>query len=84
MTMQCRLIKSSNVEASNQPELASALFVSARKGLAAFFTAVNKLFGAEQARKSAIHWIEELESMDWLGDKSRPAPSGRRSPLWTF
>jgi len=32
------------------------------------------LFGAEQARKSALHWIEELELMDW--------PSGDSIPDW--
>ena len=51
---------------------ASSLFFSAVKELAAFFTAVDVLFGTEQARKSANHWIEELELMDWPSDESMP------------
>jgi hypothetical protein len=72
MTVDCQLAKSSNAEASNQPELANVLFISAMKELAAFFIAVKNLFGAEQAFKSAIHWIEELESVDWPTEESRP------------
>lgn len=72
MTVDCQLAKSSNAEASNQPELATVLFISAMKELAAFFIAVKNLFGTEQASQSAIHWIEELESMDWPSDESMP------------
>jgi hypothetical protein len=42
--------------------------------LSAFFAAVNKNFGAEQARKSAIDWLEELEMMDW--------PTSEETPNW--
>lgn len=72
MTVECQLFKSSNAEASNQSELATALFISAMKELAAFFIAVKNLFGAEQASTSAIHWIEELERMDWPTEEYMP------------
>jgi hypothetical protein len=32
--------------------------------LSAFITAVNELFDAEQARRAAEDWIEELAGMD--------------------
>jgi hypothetical protein len=70
--MDRQLAKSRNAEASHQPELANVLFISAMKELAAFFIAVKNLFGAEQASQSAIHWIEELESMDWPTEQSMP------------
>ena len=44
------------------------------KELWAFIRAVQKLVSAEQARQSALHWIEELELMDW--------PSGESIPDW--
>jgi hypothetical protein len=79
MTVDCQLAKSSNAEASNQPELATVLFISAMKELAAFFIAVKSLFGAEQASQSDIHWIEVLESMDWPSDE--PMPNWRQVTL---
>ena len=48
--------------------------ILAEKELSAFITAVDKLFGAAQARQSALHWIEELEIMDW--------PFGETIPAW--
>lgn len=55
-------------------QLANGFVVLAEKELSAFISAVDKLFGAEQARESALDWIEELELMDW--------PSGESSPDW--
>src|SRR5882762_9199207 len=55
-------------------QLANGFLVLAEKELSAFISAVHKLFGAEQARQSALHWIEELELMDW--------PSGESIPDW--
>jgi hypothetical protein len=55
-------------------QLANGFLVQAEKELSAFISAVNKLFGAEQARQSALDWIEELELMDW--------PSGESIPDW--
>jgi hypothetical protein len=45
-------------------QLADGFLILAEKELSAFIRAVDKLFGAEQARQSARHWIEELERMD--------------------
>jgi len=55
-------------------QLANGFLVLAEKELSAFVGAVDKLFGAEQARLSALDWIEELELMDW--------PSGESVPDW--
>src|SRR5229473_404439 len=66
---------STNSETDRSIQLASRFLVLAEKELAAFVSAVHKLFGAEQARKSALDWIEELELMDW--------PSGESIPDWS-
>jgi hypothetical protein len=55
-------------------QLASGVLILAEKELSAFIRAVDKLFGAEQARQSALDWIEELGCMDW--------PSGESIPDW--
>jgi hypothetical protein len=41
------------------------LLASAERELSAFVGAVNQLFDAEQGRKAAKSWIEELELTDW-------------------
>src|SRR3984957_10086158 len=55
-------------------QLASGVLILAEKELSAFIRAVDKLFGAEQARQSALDWIEELAHIDW--------PSGESIPNW--
>jgi hypothetical protein len=55
-------------------QLADGFLILAEKELSAFIHAVDKLFGPEQARQSALHWIEELERMDW--------PYGESIPDW--
>ena len=55
-------------------QLANGFLILAEKALSAFIGAVDKLFGAEQARQSALDRIEELELMDW--------PSGESIPDW--
>ncbi len=69
MTMQCCL---NIAETGNQSQAKCNLFMSAMKELAAFFTAIDNLFGTEQARRSALNWIEELESIDWQIEDSMP------------
>jgi len=69
MTMQCCL---NIAETGNQSEAKCNFFISAMKELAAFFTAIDNLFGPEQARRSAINWIEELDSIDWQSEGSMP------------
>ena len=56
---------SRNSETDRYIQLANDFLALAEKELSAFIRAVQKLFGAEQARQSALHWIEELERMDW-------------------
>ena len=46
------------------------LLASAERELSAFITAVNNLFGAEQARQAGEDWMEELEQTDFPS----PAP----------
>jgi hypothetical protein len=65
---------SRNSETDPCVQLANGLVVLAEKELSAFISAVDKLFGAKQARQSALDWIEELELMDW--------PSGESIPDW--
>ena len=55
-------------------QVASDFLILAEKELSAFIRAVDQLFGAEQARRSALEWIEELGRMDW--------PSGESIPDW--
>jgi hypothetical protein len=53
---------------------ANGLLILAERELSAFMSAVDKCFGAEQARQSALDWIAELKVMDW--------PSGELVPDW--
>jgi hypothetical protein len=53
-------------------QVASGFLIPAEKELSAFIRAVDKLFGAEQARQSALDWIEELGRMDWPSGESIP------------
>jgi hypothetical protein len=64
---------SRNSETDRYIQLANDFIGLAEKELSAFIRAVQKLFG-EQARQSALHWIEELERIDW--------PSGESIPDW--
>jgi hypothetical protein len=60
-------------------QLANGFLILAEKELSAFISAVDKLLGAEQARQSALDWIEELELMDWPFGES--VPDWRRATL---
>ena|SRR5690348_10899448 len=55
-------------------QLANGFLILAEKELSAFIRAVDELFGTEQARQSALKWIEELGGMEW--------PSGESTPDW--
>ena len=50
------------------------LFPLAEKELSAFVHAVDQLFGSEQAQRSALDWIHEMEVMNW--------PDGEAIPNW--
>jgi len=70
---------SRNAETDRCIQLASGFLVLAEKELSAFVHAVDRLFGPEQARQSALDWIEELERMDWPSGES--IPDFRRATL---
>ena len=63
-----------DAETDRRIQLANDFLILAEKELSAFIRAVDQLFGAEQARQSALDWIEELGRMDW--------PSGESTPDW--
>ena len=65
---------SMDAETERCVQVASDFLILAEKELSAFIRAVDQLFGAEQARRSALEWIEELGRMDW--------PSGESIPDW--
>jgi hypothetical protein len=48
------------------------LFPLAEKELSAFVHAVDQLFGTEQARRSGLAWIHEMEVMNWLDGEAIP------------
>lgn len=49
---------------TNRDPSCTSLMSKAERELGAFMSAVNELYGPEQARISAGDWIDELESMD--------------------
>jgi NAD(P)-dependent dehydrogenase (short-subunit alcohol dehydrogenase family) len=55
-------------------QLTDRFFILAERELSAFISAVEKVFGPEQARRSALDWIEELERINW--------PPGDSVPDW--
>ena len=61
-----------DAESDRNVELARTFLILAEKELSAFICAVDQLFGAEQARQSALDWIEELGRMDWPSGESIP------------
>jgi hypothetical protein len=59
-------------EWKNSPSPADAeLIVIAERELGAFIGAVTELFGPEQARLAAEHWVDEVELMDALPGPAR-------------
>jgi hypothetical protein len=52
-------------ERSRARPMAQLLLASAERELSAFITAVNNLFGVEQARQAGEDWMEELEQTDF-------------------
>jgi len=59
---------------SRAPNDVNYLFALAEKELGSFVHAVEQLFGPEQARRSAVDWIHEMEVMNW--------PVGEAIPNW--
>ena len=54
-----------SISVIDQERLMAQLLASAERELSAFVTANNQLFDAEQGRKAAKSWIEQLERTDW-------------------
>ena len=52
--------------------LVADILMTAEKELAAFYTAVVRRYGREEARRAAYDWIEEMETMDWPVDRAVP------------
>jgi hypothetical protein len=48
------------------------LLRTAERELSAFYTAVVRRYGPEEARRAAYDWIEEMETMDWPLDGAVP------------
>ena len=57
-------IRSGQQLRSTAPSAAN-LIILAERELAAFDEAVSELFGPEEARRSTVEWIDELESRNW-------------------
>jgi hypothetical protein len=56
----------STVEIQQAPvERIADLLLTADRELASFYGAIEKRYGAEEARKAAYDWIDEVERMDW-------------------
>jgi hypothetical protein len=45
--------------------LVADLLRTAERELSAFYTAILRRYGPDEARKAAYDWIEEMETMDW-------------------
>ena len=65
---------SRNAGTDHWSQMAGSFLILAEREMSAFVSAVDELFGAEQARQSAVNWLEELELMDW--------PTGESIPNW--
>ncbi len=56
---------------TNSNLLCAELLLMAERELSAFFNAVTRLFGSEQARHSAEAWLQELSEIDGLPTSAR-------------
>jgi hypothetical protein len=52
--------------------LIADLLRTAERELSAFYTAILRRYGPEEARRAAYDWIEEMETMDWPLDETVP------------
>jgi hypothetical protein len=52
--------------------LVADLLRTAEKELSAFYTAILRRYGPEEARRAAYDWIEEMKTMDWPLDEVVP------------
>ena len=69
----CNKKTSSIVHPQQAPvERVAELMTAAETELAAFYEAVFRRYGLNEARKAAQDWIEEVETMDWPADGALP------------
>jgi hypothetical protein len=69
----CNKETNSIVETRQTPVgLVADLLMTAKRELAAFYTAIVRKYGQEEARKAALDWIKEVETMDWPADGALP------------
>jgi hypothetical protein len=52
--------------------LVADLLMTAERELAAFYTAVVRRYGLEEARRAVCDWIKEMETIDWPADEAVP------------
>lgn len=57
-------------------QIVAELIAYAENELAALYSAVNRLFGLEQAQLTADDWLRELEVMEWPSEL--PIPNWRQ------
>ena len=60
-----------NKQESFQSSACSELVRKAERELGAFISAVAELYGAEQARLSAIDWLDQFESINIVPESTR-------------
>lgn len=53
-------------------EMAARLMLTAERELAAFYEAVHRQYGLNEARKAAHRWLEELATANWPADGVLP------------
>ena len=53
-------------------EMIADLLLTAERELAAFYTAVVRRYGPEEARRAAYDWIDGVVTMDWPVDGGLP------------
>jgi hypothetical protein len=52
--------------------LVGNLLMTAERELTAFYTAVVRRYGPEEARRAAFDWIREIKIMSWPSDGAVP------------
>jgi hypothetical protein len=63
--------ENNRIVAAQQASVADLLRTAERE-LSAFYAAILRRYGPEEARRAAYDWIEEMETMDWTSDRVVP------------
>ena len=63
--------ENNRIVAAQQASVADLLRTAERE-LSAFYAAILRRYGPEEARRAAYDWIEEMETMDWPLDETIP------------